>query len=350
MTDTGPRSGPRRASRQGGRLTAGGWHVVALAAIAYLGPFRSAPGRMPSDTKLYLYLNPSRLLADAPWMWDTRQFGGWVPHQSIGYLWPMGPWFWTFERLGVPDWIAHRLWIGTLIFAAATGMRWCSRRLGLAPGPALAAALVYGLSPFIVPYVARTSGQLPNWAALPWLVGLVVGWTAGAATPWPAGRSRRQRLGAWRTPALIALIVATISGLNATAIIMITPAPLLWLIDAGLRRDVPWRRIGGLLARAAVLCGGAAAWWLAGLVVQGGYGGNVLAFTETVDAVSFTSSGSEVLRGLGYWLTYVNDRTGPLTGGERSRASGTTASPTCCPTPATTSCTTSSPTPPRPAT
>ena len=320
MTDIGPIPGPRRASRPGAWLTAGGWHVVVLAAIAYLGPLRSAPGRMPSDTKLYLYLNPSRLLADAPWMWDARQFGGWVPHQSIGYLWPMGPWFWIFERLGVPDWIAHRLWIGTLIFAAAAGMRWCARRLGLAAGPALAAALVYGLSPFIVPYVARTSGQLPNWAALPWLVGLVVGWTSRPALPHsapePSGvwRRRRHRLDEWRTPALIALVVASISGLNATAIIMITPAPLLWLIDAGLRRDVRWRRIGGFLTRTAVLCGGAAAWWLAGLVVQSRYGSNVLAFTETVDAVSFTSNGSEVLRGLGYWLTYVTDRTGPLTG------------------------------------
>ncbi len=282
------------------------WHVVVLAAISYLGPLRSAPGRMPSDTKLYLYLNPSRLLADAPWMWDTRQFAGWVPHQSVGYLWPMGPWFWTFDRLGVPDWIAHRLWIGTLMFAAAMGMRWCARRLGLAGGPAFAAALVYGLSPFIVPYVARTSGQLPNWAALPWLVGLVAGWTR---QPDPGRRLER-----WRTPALIALIVVTISGLNATAIIMITPAPLLWLVDAGLHRDVAWRRIGGFLARTGLLCGGVTAWWLGGLAVQGRYGADVLAFTETVDSVSFTSNGSEVLRGLGYWLTYVNDRTGPLTG------------------------------------
>ncbi len=284
------------------------WQTGLLALVSYLGPLRSAAGRMPSDTKLYLYLDPTRLLADAPWMWDTRQFGGWVPHQAVGYLWPMGPWFWVFEHLGVPDWVAHRLWIGTLIFAAATGMRWCARRVGLGPHAALAAALVYGLSPFILPYVARTSGQLPSWAALPWILGLVVGWTGG--------RSRggvRTRAGRWRIPALIALVVVSASGLNATAIVMITPAPLLWLLDTGLRRTVSWRQIGGFVTRTAMFCLPATAWWIGGLVVQGRYGADVLAFTETVDAVSFTSNGSEVLRGLGYWLNYVGDRTGQLT-------------------------------------
>ena len=76
----------------------------------------AAPGRMPADTKLYLYLNPGRLVADAPFTWDTRQFAGWVPHQTIAYLWPSGPWFAAFEALGVPDWIAHRLWLGTILF------------------------------------------------------------------------------------------------------------------------------------------------------------------------------------------------------------------------------------------
>ena len=66
---------------------------------------------MPTDTKLYLYLNPGRLMSDALSTWDTRQFGGWVPHQVIAYLWPQGPWYWFFDRIGAPDWVAHRLWI-----------------------------------------------------------------------------------------------------------------------------------------------------------------------------------------------------------------------------------------------
>ena len=87
-----------------------------LAFLAYVPALTASPGRLPTDTKLYLYLSPGRLISDAPFTWDTRQFAGWVPHQTIAYLWPSGPWFWTFEQLGVPDWIAHRLWIGTLLF------------------------------------------------------------------------------------------------------------------------------------------------------------------------------------------------------------------------------------------
>lgn len=288
------------------------WQIGVLALIAYVPPLRSSPGRMPSDTKLGLYLNPGRLLSDAPWMWDARQFGGWVPHQAVGYLWPMGPWFWLGERVGLPDWVTHRLWLGTLVFVAATGARWAARRMGLSPGAATAAALAYGLSPYILPYVARTSGQLPNWAALGWIVGL----TSVAVGRLAAAEQAGGRLGRWvrwREPALLALVVATASGLNATAMLLVVPAPALWVLDAGLRREVSWRRLSGFLWRTGVACVGAVLWWVAGLVVQGRYGADVLGYTETLEAVSFTSSGGEVLRGLGYWLTYVTDRTGPLT-------------------------------------
>ena len=111
--------------------------LLVLAALTYLPALTAAPGRMPTDTKLFLYLDPGRLVADAPFSWDTRQFAGWVPHQTIAYLWPSGPWFWVFDQLGVPDWIAHRLWIGTLLFLGGAGVRWGARQLGLATNAAL---------------------------------------------------------------------------------------------------------------------------------------------------------------------------------------------------------------------
>ena len=121
---------------------------------------------MPADTKLYLYLDPGRLIGDAPWTFDARQFAGWVPHQVIAYLWPQGPWYWLGETVGLPDWITHRLWIGTLFLAAGTGVLWLARRLGLSLGAALAAALVYQLAPYLLPYVSRTSAMLLPWAGL----------------------------------------------------------------------------------------------------------------------------------------------------------------------------------------
>ena len=105
--------------------------VGLLAFIAYVPALLTKPGRIPTDTKLYLYLDPGRLIADAPFTWDTRQFGGWVPHQTIAYLWPQGPFYWFFDTLGVPDWVAHRLWIGTLLLVAALGAKWAARPIGL---------------------------------------------------------------------------------------------------------------------------------------------------------------------------------------------------------------------------
>ena len=43
------------------------------------------------------------------------------------------------------------------------------------------------------------------------------------------------------------------------------------------------------------------------LVVQGRQGADVLAYSESLESVSLTSTSPEVWRGLGYWLTYVRD-------------------------------------------
>ena len=96
---------------------------------------------MPADTKLYLYLDPRRLVADSIWTFDASQFAGWVPHQMIAYAWPSGPWYVVAQAIGLPDWVAHRLWIGTIMLAAGTGVAWAARRLGFSAEAALAAGL-----------------------------------------------------------------------------------------------------------------------------------------------------------------------------------------------------------------
>ncbi|MCB1006258.1 MAG: DUF3367 domain-containing protein, partial [Acidimicrobiales bacterium] len=266
--------------------------LAALALLAYVPALTAAPGRVPADTKLYLYLDPGRQLADALWSFDTRQFAGWVPHQIIGYLWPSGPWYWLFDRLGVPDWIAHRLWLGTILLAAGAGVRWAARRLDLTPTAALTAAVVYQLSPYVLAYVSRTSVLLLPWAALGWLVGL----TVGAAT-----RTR------WRDAAFFALVVATVGGINATALLMIAPVPLLWLVDAAARGAITWRRAGRTVVTLGGLSLGVSLWWMTALAIQARHGAAALSFSETLEAVSSTAVSSEVLRGLGYWLFYVGD-------------------------------------------
>jgi arabinofuranan 3-O-arabinosyltransferase len=266
--------------------------VGALALLAYVPALASSPGRMPADTKLYLYLNPGRLIGDAPFTFDARQFAGWVPHQVIAYLWPQGPWFWLGETVGLPDWVTHRLWLGTLFLAAGAGVLWAARRLGLGLAAAVAAAIAYQVAPYILPYVSRTSAMLLPWAGLGWIVGL----TVGAAT------STR-----WRHAALAALVVFTVGAVNATALMMIVPAPLLWLVVAAAERQITWRRAATTAVKIGGLSLAVSLWWLAMLVIQGRHGADVLAYSESLESVSFTSTSPEVWRGLGYWLFYLRD-------------------------------------------
>ena len=266
--------------------------VAVLALLAYLPAVLAAPGRMPSDSKLYLYLDPGGFFADAASTFDSGQFAGWVPHQHVSYLWPAGPWFWLFETIGVPDWIAHRLWIGSLLFAAGLGVRWCSRLLGLGVPAALTAALVYQVSLYVLPYVSRTSVMLLPWAGLGWIVGLTI-------------RATVRRT--WGDPAAIALVVLTVGAVNATALAMIVPAPVLWLLHEVWRRTIGWRDALLVATRVGLLSLGVSLWWVAALVIQGRYGAEVLPYSESLADVSVTATSPEVWRGLGYWLFYVRD-------------------------------------------
>lgn len=266
--------------------------VAVLALLAYGPSLRAARGLMPADSKLYVYLDPGRFISDTTTSFDPRQFGGWVPHQHIAYLWPTGPWYWVFETLGVPDWIAHRLWIGTLLFTAGLGVRWMARVLGFNPLAAFAAAIVYQLSPYILPYISRTSVLLLPFAGLGWIVGLTI---------------RASIRGRWRYPAAIALVVLTVGAVNATALAMVIPAPVIWLVHAAWGRTITWRRAAATAAKTALLCTGVSLWWMMMLVIQGRHGADVLAYSESLESVSFTSTSTEVTRGLGYWLFYVRD-------------------------------------------
>jgi arabinofuranan 3-O-arabinosyltransferase len=267
---------------------------------------------MPADTKLYLYFDPGGLLSRASSTFEAEQFAGWVPHQQIAYLWPTGPWYWLLDTMGLPDWVAHRLWIATVMFAAGAGVRWAARILGLGSGAALVAALVYQLSPFILAYISRTSLLLLPWAALGWIVGLTI--RAGVASASPLnGSGWRERLARWRDPAAIALVVATIGAVNATAVALIVPAPLLWLVHTAWQRSLTWRQATAAALRIGALSFVVSLWWIGMLVVQSRHGAAVLDFSETLEDVSRNSTGSEVLRTLGYWLFYQRDPIGPTT-------------------------------------
>lgn len=263
--------------------------------VAYVPFLLSDPGKLSSDTKQYLYTDPGQFLARVGWLWDPQVAAGTVSHQHIGYLFPMGPFYWLFAELGVPTWIAQRLWFGTMSLAAIFGARWLFSRLGIGRVGAGAGALVYVLSPYQLAFTARISVLLLPWAALPWIVGLTM---------------RATRRGGWRDPALIALIIFTIGGVNASALLLVAIAPLLWIIfELASGRE---RAVAALAAtaRLGVLSLGVSLWWLAGLWAQGSYGLPVLQLTENVRTIAAASSPGDILRGLGNWFFYGYDRSG----------------------------------------
>jgi len=264
-----------------------------MAFIAYVPLLLSSPGSISADTKAYLYLDPGSFLQNAPNMWNTHIDAGTVTHQNIGYLFPLGPWYWIFDALGIPTWIAQRLWFGSLLFVAGAATVWMLRRLGMRGAGPVVAGFVYMLSPYVLAYMGRTSVILTPWSALPLLIGLM----------FVALKEQT-----WRAPVLFALVVTVIAGTNASSVIFVLIAPILLVPYAiWVTHDAEFRSSLRTLLRIAITTGPAQLWWLAGLYVQGKYGLPILQLTETVETVAQTSTAAEGIRGLGYWYFYGKD-------------------------------------------
>ncbi|WP_242424888.1 alpha-(1-_3)-arabinofuranosyltransferase family protein, partial [Frankia sp. EI5c] len=295
------------------------WPVLVLAALAYIPLLATAPGRIGADTKAYLYLDPGRMLARAVSMWDPDVGMGTVTHQNIGYLFPQGLFYLLAQFVGLPDWVAQRLWTGSILFGAGAGVLFLLRTFRWPDRYAFIAALGYMLTPYTLEYEARISAILLPYAGLGWLIGITVRGLREAGVDELAratGTSRWARLrSGWRWPAAFALMVTLIGSINASSLIFIMFAPLLWVPFAVWgTREVRLGTAVALCARAVALIVVTSAWWMAGLYTQAGYGLNVLAFTETVKTVASSSQASEVLRGLGNWFFYGEDALGPWIG------------------------------------
>jgi arabinofuranan 3-O-arabinosyltransferase len=277
------------------RRSALGYSLLAL--LAYVPPLLTARGRVAADTKQYLYLDPGRLLSRSLSMWDPHVGMGTVTHQTIGYAFPMAPYYWLLQQLGSPAWVSQRLWLGSLLFAAALGALYLLRTYGLRGPGLVVAALAYMCTPYVLDYAARISVLLMPWAALPWMIAVT-------------RKALREK--GWRYPAIFALIVQVVGGVNATALIYAGIGPVLWILYAWLvAREVDARRALGVVSRTGGLTLLTSLWWMSGLRMQGAYGLDVLKYSETVPTVALTSTPNEVLRGLGYWFFYGQDRLGP---------------------------------------
>lgn len=265
------------------------WYLV----LAFVPSLLAKPGQLSADTKVYLSVDPGRLLSSASSMWDPSVGAGTVPHQNIGYLFPLGPWYWLFDTIGAPDWIAQRLLWGLLVFAASWGACRLGRLLGWSMTMAAITGFAYGFSPYLLSYLARLSVILLPWAAMPWLIVLTI---------------RLCRRPSWSRAAAFAGVIALIGSVNATSLVLAGLGPVVWLVAEAATRRATLRSVVDAAARIGILSLGVSAWWIVGLSVQGAFGLPILRFTETYQAISGASTPAEVVRGLGYWFFYGGDR------------------------------------------
>lgn len=267
-----------------------------LAITSFVPMLLMKRGTLSVDTKVYLYLDPGRLMRTALQMWDPQVGLGTVTHQTIGYLFPMGPYYWLMRQLGLPIWVAQRIWMGSLLFFAGAGVVYLLRTLRWrGPGVAIA-AYVYLLSPYLLNYAAKHSVVASPWAGLPWMLAFTI-------------RALRHR--GWRDAALFAIVVQLIGGINATSLVFVLVGTALWVPFAvWVNREVSLRRALQAYGRITLLTFVTSLWWMSGLYAQGRFGLDILRFTETARTVASASTATEVLRGLGYWFFYGADQYG----------------------------------------
>jgi arabinofuranan 3-O-arabinosyltransferase len=267
-----------------------------LAAGAFALAFAQRPGLDTADTKINLHVDPGRFLSDVASMWaSSGQVGDVRAGQLTGYLFPMGPFFAVGHAVGIPDWVVERLWVGLLLTVAAWGVVALLRALLDRPAVVaqLTGAAVVLLNPFVVTYLNRTTGEtLLAYVVLPWLLLAV---HRGLREP-----------GRWRWPAAFALLVAASGGgVNGAVTAWMLLAPVLLLLYERLVAPVTWRQAGGFALRAALLTVLTSLWWVIPAYVQSSYGVDFLRFTEQPGTVWGTTSITESLRLMSFWLSYV---------------------------------------------
>jgi arabinofuranan 3-O-arabinosyltransferase len=266
-----------------------------LGAVAFALAFAQRPGWATADTKINLHVDPGRFLADVASMWtSTGQLGDVQTGQQAGYLFPMGPFFAAGHAIGLSDWIVQRLWLGTVLAVAALGAaRLVTVMLGRRSAVAqLTAGAVVLLNPFVVTYANRTTVTFLAYAALPWLMVAV-------------HQGLRDRRG-WRWPAAVALLVtASGGGINGAVTAWMLLGPVLLVVYEWATSAVGRREVVSFGVRAVVLTVLASLWWVIPAWIQSSYGINFLHFTEQPGTVWGTTSATESLRLMSFWLSYV---------------------------------------------
>ncbi|MFC5287028.1 alpha-(1-_3)-arabinofuranosyltransferase family protein [Actinokineospora guangxiensis] len=256
-------------------------------ALLVLVAFLQRPGRTTFDTKLDLAVDPLGFLFRALRLWNPESTAGEIQNQAYGYLFPMGPFFAACDALGLPPWIAQRLWCALLLCVAFGGALALARAMRIGtPLARYLGAFGYALAPRMLTEIGPVSAEMLPAVLLPWIMLPLV---------------RAERIGSPRRAAgLSALAVLCVGGINGAMVVMALVLPGLWLLTrAWTRRHV-----------ALVLwwCGFVIAvclWWILPLLLLGQYSLPFLDYIESSANTTAPVSLFQALRGTNQWVAYV---------------------------------------------
>ncbi|MQA98394.1 MAG: DUF3367 domain-containing protein, partial [Streptosporangiales bacterium] len=248
--------------------------------------FTTRPGKIISDTKIDMAVNPSGFLERALHLWDPEHFGQ-LQNQVAGYFFPMGPFFALGDLAGLPGWVTQRLWMTLLMSAAFIGVVRLADRLGIGtPLTRIAGGLAYALAPRALALMGVLSGEFLATAMLPWvLIPLVTAAQGGNRT---------------RCLARSAVAAALCSGVNAAATAGVLIIPVIYLLTRP--RGVPrLRLLGGWLVAVAIAT---VSWWVP-LLLLFRYGFSWLPYTESSAVITVVTSLFNSLRGTEDWVNWI---------------------------------------------
>ncbi|MFE5486048.1 alpha-(1-_3)-arabinofuranosyltransferase family protein [Streptomyces sp. NPDC056527] len=276
----GPTPSEALGEPRGRRLLFGFWAVALVSFLAV------SPGKMTFETKLGVALDPWRFIGDLGSLWNGNVGLGGIANQYIGYAFPALPYYALMDLLRVPVWLAERLWLSIIVTAAFWGALRLAERLRVGtPASRVVGAVVYALWPTFTIVIGSTSAAALPGALLPWVLLPLTSATLS------------HRMAAARS----ALLIPFMGGVNAASTLAALLPVGLYLLSRppGRRR----RALLGWWIPGVVL---ATVWWVVPLLLLGMHGENFMPYVEQADTTTATMSATELLRGAGNWVAYLN--------------------------------------------
>ncbi len=262
-----------------------------LAVCLLLGALAASidPGRIVSDTKIDLTVNPLGFMERALHLWDASYFGQ-LQNQAYGYFFPNGPFHLLFEVLGMPEWLIQRLWMAVLLIAAFVGVYKVAESLGLGTvNTRILAGVAYALAPRVLTLLSYNSAELQPMLLMPWILLPLV---LGARHGYPPARMAL----------LSGLAFLLCGGTNAASELAVLVVPGLYLLT---RANGPrkWRLVlwwSGALVLASF-------WYVAPLLIMSRYVYSFMPYTEDAAVTTGITSLFNSLRGTSNWMGFLPD-------------------------------------------